>query len=197
MPAVDALFEKLRARRFAFAAVRGVSGAGQQHGSVYLKQRVGDAGAWSPQASLVEQVRPLLAGIPRAGRGGQRLARHRALHWATEEAQALTMQHHSDWIGERPRRLRVTGGASKNRGILQVLADVLDAEIETLAVANASALGAALRAAQAIEGTPFAELYASFAAPDPRFRIESRAAAVLAYTTPRAKFASKLRSLGL
>lgn len=116
---------------------------------------------------------------------------------AIVEAQALTMQHHSDWIGERPQRLRVTGGASKNRGILQVLADVFDAEIETLAVANASAQGAALRAAQAIEGLPFARLYARFVVPDPEVRVESRGPAVLAYTEPRAKFASKLRSLGL
>ena len=116
---------------------------------------------------------------------------------AIVEAQALTMQLHSDWIGERPRHLRVTGGASQNRGILQILADVFDAEIETLAVANASALGGALRAAQAVEGVPFSELYARFVAPDPRARIERRAQSVLAYTEPRAKFASKLRSLGL
>jgi xylulokinase len=116
---------------------------------------------------------------------------------AIVEAQALTMQHHSDWIGERPRRLRVTGGASKNSGILQILADVFDAEIETLAVANASAQGAALRAAQAIEGVSFGELYARFVVPDPEVRIRSHAQAVLAYTGPRAKFANKLRSLGL
>ncbi|HYQ18448.1 MAG TPA: FGGY family carbohydrate kinase, partial [Polyangiaceae bacterium] len=41
------------------------------------------------------------------------------------EAQALSMQRHSDWIGEQPKLIRVTGGASKNRGIRQVLADVL------------------------------------------------------------------------
>ena len=48
------------------------------------------------------------------------------------EAQALSMQHHSRWIGETPSLLLVTGGASRNRGILQVLADVFQAEIRTL-----------------------------------------------------------------
>ena len=77
---------------------------------------------------------------------------------AIVEAQALSMQRHSDWIGERPRSVRVTGGASKNRGILQVLADVFDARIETLSVSNSAALGAALRAAQAGTGLSWAEL---------------------------------------
>ena len=77
---------------------------------------------------------------------------------AVVEAQALSMQQHSAWIGERPRSLRVTGGASKNRGILRVLADVFEAEICTLSVQNSSALGGALRAAQALEGLHWAEL---------------------------------------
>ena len=77
---------------------------------------------------------------------------------AVVEAQALSMQLHSAWIGERPTSLRVTGGASKNRGILQILADVFDARIETLTLSNSSALGGALRAAQAVEGLSWAEL---------------------------------------
>ena len=39
---------------------------------------------------------------------------------AVVEAQALSMRRHSDWIGEKPRTILVTGGASTNRGILQV-----------------------------------------------------------------------------
>jgi xylulokinase len=112
---------------------------------------------------------------------------------AVVEAQALSMQQHSAWIGERPRAVRVTGGASKNRGILQVLADVLDAEICTLTVSNSSALGGALRAAQAVEGAPWADLYARFVAPDPGSRIRSSAAASGAYGALRAEFSRKLR----
>jgi len=111
---------------------------------------------------------------------------------AVVEAQALSMQYHSDWIGEHPERLRVTGGASKNRAILQVLADVFEARIETLSVANSAALGGALRAAQAVEGLPWAELYARFVAPEPGVRVASAPGAQQAYAELRAKFAHKV-----
>ncbi|HEY1535205.1 MAG TPA: FGGY-family carbohydrate kinase, partial [Polyangiaceae bacterium] len=111
---------------------------------------------------------------------------------AVVEAQALSMQYHSDWIGEHPERLRVTGGASKNRAILQILADVFEARIETLSVANSAALGGALRAAQAVEGLPWAELYARFVAPEPGVRVLSAPGAQQAYAELRAKFAHKV-----
>jgi xylulokinase len=76
------------------------------------------------------------------------------------------MRLHSAFIGQPPNRILVTGGASKNPGILRVLADVFQAEIVPLRVSNSSALGGALRAAQAVGGRPWAELYARFAAPD-------------------------------
>jgi xylulokinase len=85
---------------------------------------------------------------------------------AVVEAQALSMRLHSAFIGQPPARILVTGGASKNPGILRVLADVFQAEIVPLRVSNSSALGGALRAAQAVGGRPWAELYARFAAPD-------------------------------
>ncbi|HEY0463555.1 MAG TPA: FGGY-family carbohydrate kinase, partial [Polyangiaceae bacterium] len=116
---------------------------------------------------------------------------------AIVEAQALSMQRHSDWIGERPRSVRVTGGASKNRGILQVLADVFDARIETLQVSNSAALGAALRAAHAGAGLSWSELYARFVVPDSGVRVESSPESVLAYAEPRAKFARKMQALGV
>ena len=90
---------------------------------------------------------------------------------AVVEAQALSMRLHSAFIGQPPARILVTGGASKNPGILRVLADVFQAEIVPLRVANSSALGGALRAAQAIEGRPWGDLYARFAAPDPDRRV--------------------------
>ncbi|HTA92981.1 MAG TPA: FGGY family carbohydrate kinase [Polyangiaceae bacterium] len=114
---------------------------------------------------------------------------------AVVETQVLSMQRHSDWIGERPRVVRVTGGAAKNRGILQVLADVFEAEICTLSVANSSALGGALRAAQAVEGLPWSELYARFVSPDAGSRIRSSAEASGAYGVLRATLARKLSGL--
>jgi xylulokinase len=97
---------------------------------------------------------------------------------AVVEAQALGMQRYSAYMAERPGRLLVTGGGARNAGIRQVLADVFDAEVFTLPAGNSSALGAALRAAEAHTGRALAELSEAFVAmdtvpaakPDPRAR---------------------------
>ncbi|MBR6239824.1 MAG: FGGY family carbohydrate kinase [Lentisphaeria bacterium] len=79
------------------------------------------------------------------------------------ESQALTMRRHSAWQGGGIfKRIRVTGGASKSATFRQILADVFQAKIETVSIANSASLGAAIRAANGIEGTPFDDLYAQF-----------------------------------
>jgi xylulokinase len=95
-----------------------------------------------------------------AGRDGAAAAR------AVVEAQALSMRLHSDWIGEVMETILVTGGASRNHGLLRVLADVFQATIIPLRVSNASALGAALRAAQGVDGLAWQDLYRQFCPPD-------------------------------
>lgn len=65
------------------------------------------------------------------------------------EGQFLNMRLHSQWMGVTAERLRLTGGASKNDGIAQLAADVFQAPVERLDVANSAALGAALIAAAA------------------------------------------------
>jgi xylulokinase len=114
---------------------------------------------------------------------------------AIVEAQVLAMRQYSDWIGETPSTLLATGGASRNRGILQVLADVFQAEVRTLAVANSSALGGALRAAQAVEGRPFADLFARFSAPGPE-RIAPRPNLERVYAELGARYTEEVRKLG-
>ncbi|HLV65985.1 MAG TPA: FGGY-family carbohydrate kinase [Polyangiaceae bacterium] len=109
------------------------------------------------------------------------------------EAQALAMQRYSEWIGERPTRILATGGASRNRAILQVIADVFQAEVQTLAVGNSSALGGALRAAQAVGGVPYAKLYERFAAPDGA-RAEPQVSRET-YDALRARFATEIDKL--
>lgn len=84
---------------------------------------------------------------------------------AVVETQALSLRLHSRWIGEDIDPILVTGGASKNPGILRVLADVFQARIVPLHVSNSSALGGALRAAQAVGGTAWEELARRFSAP--------------------------------
>jgi xylulokinase len=119
-----------------------------------------------------------------------------ALARAIVEAQALSMQRHSDWIGEQPKVIRVTGGASQNRGIRQVLADVFGAEIRALSVGNSSALGGALRAAEAVGKIPFASLYEAFAATDATSNVSPRSTAHDSYGALRQKLTERLVTLG-
>jgi xylulokinase len=65
------------------------------------------------------------------------------------EGQFLNMRLHSQWMGVKTERIRLTGGASKNDGIARMVADVFQAPVERLDVSNSAALGAALIAAAA------------------------------------------------
>jgi sugar (pentulose or hexulose) kinase len=59
------------------------------------------------------------------------------------------MRLHSQWMAVTPKRIRLTGGASTNNGIAQIVADVFQAPVERLAIPNSAALGAAIIAAAA------------------------------------------------
>jgi xylulokinase len=91
---------------------------------------------------------------PRVPRAGIRLDRLRnddaAAHVrAVVEGQILAIAVHSQWMGVNVKTIAATGGASANREILQVIADVFDAEVVQFDVPNSAALGAALRARHA------------------------------------------------
>jgi xylulokinase len=62
------------------------------------------------------------------------------------EAQQMALALHSRWMGVDIREIHATGGASVNRAILRVMADVFGAEVLPFDVANSAALGAVLRA---------------------------------------------------
>lgn len=79
------------------------------------------------------------------------------------ESQMLGMKLHSKWIGEKFTRIRVTGGASKSRGICQIIADVFQAKVEKISVADSATLGAALRAASTMFYFKRNEICAKFA----------------------------------
>ncbi|MBY8991132.1 MAG: carbohydrate kinase [Candidatus Lokiarchaeota archaeon] len=64
------------------------------------------------------------------------------------ECQFLSMRLHSEWIKEKPDEIYATGGASVNREILQVAADVFNTKVRYFEVTNSAALGAALRSAK-------------------------------------------------
>ena len=65
------------------------------------------------------------------------------------EAQMAAMALHSQWMGVAPTTIYATGGASQNREILKVMADVFQAEVFQFPVGKSAALGAALRALHA------------------------------------------------
>ena len=65
---------------------------------------------------------------------------------AIVEAQMMALALHSRWMGVRIGTIYATGGASANRDVLQVMANVFDAEVFQLQTGNSAALGAALRA---------------------------------------------------
>jgi xylulokinase len=65
---------------------------------------------------------------------------------AIVEAQMMAMALHSRWMGVDVTTIHATGGASANRAILQVTADVFGADVYQFDVGNSACLGAALRA---------------------------------------------------
>ena len=59
--ALELVLSRVRERGFDWSKIAGISGAGQQHGSVYLNEPLRDVGRWRTGKSLVDQVRPLLS----------------------------------------------------------------------------------------------------------------------------------------
>jgi xylulokinase len=100
---------------------------------------------------------------------------------AVVEAQQMALAIHSRWMGVDVKTIFATGGASANRAILQVMADVFGADVYQFQVGNTACLGAALRAFHgdvAATGRPLGwedvvrgvaePLASSRVAPDPR-----------------------------
>jgi xylulokinase len=63
------------------------------------------------------------------------------------EAQMLAMRLHSRWMRISPEQIFVTGGASNDLALLQVMADVMNCRVSRIEVSKSAALGAALMAA--------------------------------------------------
>jgi xylulokinase len=68
---------------------------------------------------------------------------------AIVEAQMMALALHSKWMQVKVATIHATGGASANRDILRVMADVFGAEVCQAEVGNSACLGAALRARHA------------------------------------------------
>ena len=101
------------------------------------------------------------------------------------EAQMMSMKTHSAWMGASASQIYVTGGASRNREILQIMADVFNCSVVSTEVANGAALGSALRAmhgAFSEQGdVQWNEITKGFTDPDSSGRIEPDPTAVAVY----------------
>jgi xylulokinase len=105
---------------------------------------------------------------------------------AVIEAQMMSMSIHSRWMGVAPKSIYATGGASCNREILQVMAQVFDTDVYQFEVGNSAALGAALRAYHANEvaegrEAPWEEVVSEFAEPVAESRISPNRDAAAVY----------------
>lgn len=110
------------------------------------------------------------------------------------EAQMMAMANHTTWMAASSREIRAMGGASGNRDVLQVMADVFDAEVIRSRAGNAAALGAALRAwhgdrAALNDPIGWDEVVEGFAYPDPVWRFVPRPEAVNVYKDLRRRYA--------
>lgn len=114
---------------------------------------------------------------------------------ALVEAQMMAMANHTRWMSADTSVVFAMGGASANRDVLQVMADVFGAEVVRARSGNAAALGAALRAWHADlldRGQPleWEQIVGSLTAADPAWHIQPRADAVAIYSELRQRYAA-------
>ena len=113
---------------------------------------------------------------------------------AVVEAQMMAMANHSAWMGVAVHTIHATGGASANRDILQVMADVFGADVFQFAVGNSACLGAALRAWHADARSrgreiPWTTIVRHLAEPIPGSRVTPVPERVKMYADVRSQYA--------
>ncbi len=98
---------------------------------------------------------------------------------ACVEGQFLNMKLRTDWMHLHPEIIYLTGGASKNNAIAQVIADIFQAKVQRLAVSGSVGLGAAMRAASNSLGPNISDLENTFCQPEAGSTIEPQTDAAL------------------
>jgi xylulokinase len=111
------------------------------------------------------------------------------------EAQMLAMRLHSGWMKVSPKQIFVTGGASNDRALLQVLADVMNCRVLRIEVSKSAALGAALQAAHGWavasgKGSNWEKLVAGFTKPVANSEIKPDKKAAKVYDDLLKKYAA-------
>lgn len=96
---------------------------------------------------------------------------------ACVEGQVINIKLRTEWMQLNPEVIYLTGGASKNDAIAQVVADVFQAKVQRLAVSGSVGLGAAMRAANNSLGCELSELEARSCQAEPGSTITPKAEA--------------------
>ena len=114
------------------------------------------------------------------------------------EAQMMSMRLHSRWMGVAPAKILATGGASNDRALLQVIADVMNCRVARIEISKSAALGAALTAAHgwlAAEGKKpdWEEIVAGFTRPVPDSEIRPDKKSARIYDRLVEKYAARER----
>lgn len=113
-------------------------------------------------APRVNSTKPALKGSDDFKSGKDKAALVRGL----VEGQFMNMKLRSDWMSSKPKKIRLTGGASKSDGMARVASDVFNAKIERMKVGNSAALGAAMRAANGAGSFSWSDLAEKFCKAD-------------------------------
>ncbi|HTY86663.1 MAG TPA: FGGY family carbohydrate kinase [Candidatus Acidoferrum sp.] len=113
---------------------------------------------------------------------------------AVVEAQMMSMRLHSQWMRVSPGCIYATGGASNDRPLLQVMADVMNCRVERIEISKSAALGAALRAAHgwlvhAGERPKWDQVVAGFTDPVPNSEVRPNPRVVKVYDQLVKKYA--------
>lgn len=110
---------------------------------------------------------------------------------AVVEAQMMSTRIHSKWMGVEVNEIYATGGAARNREILQIMADVHEASVYQFVVGNSACLGAALRAFHAEDSEQtWEEIVRGFAEPVRESRINPNPTSAAVYRELRALYAA-------
>ncbi len=114
---------------------------------------------------------------------------------AIVEAQMMAMANHTRWMSPGTSVIHATGGASGNRAVLQVMANVFNADVVRSRTGNSAALGAALRAFHADRlaagsAMSWEEVIEGFVEPQPDWHFRPEPDAVRIYEDLREKYAS-------
>lgn len=86
---------------------------------------------------------------------------------ACVEGQFMNMHLRTRWMQLHTDTVYLTGGASRNNALAQIIANIFQARVERLAISGSVGLGAALRAAQVEHALPLESLQAIFCKTEP------------------------------